>query len=227
MAEIAFLERAIYGMSQVDRILGLRPGTARRWIDGYERGGRSYPPVVRLEQTGADVVTWGEFVETRLLAGYRGRNVSMHRMRPAVVRLRELLGVRYPLAAVRPLIHQRDLVYRVQQEVGLGAALSLFEVAKNGQLLPAAALEWFEQSSEVNDEGEVVRVRPLGPGTEVVIDPLRQFGEPVVRNVRTELIAEQFRAGDPVAAIAETYELTEAQVEAALRYEMQTSPEAA
>ena len=43
------LSRPVYGLAQVDRILGLRGGTARRWIDGYRRGGKSYPPVVREE----------------------------------------------------------------------------------------------------------------------------------------------------------------------------------
>jgi uncharacterized protein (DUF433 family) len=53
-----------------------------------------------------------------------------------------------------------------------------------------------------------------------VIDPLRQFGIPVVRCVPTEVIAEQFRAGDPAEMIARLYELTQQQAEAALRYEM-------
>jgi hypothetical protein len=43
-AVIDLLSRPVYGLSQVDALLGLRPGTARRWIDGYERAGRSIPP---------------------------------------------------------------------------------------------------------------------------------------------------------------------------------------
>ena len=57
---------------------------ARRWIDGYQRNSRAYPPIVREETTGADVVTWGEFVEARLLASYREAGVPMLRMRPVV-----------------------------------------------------------------------------------------------------------------------------------------------
>ena len=40
------------------------------------------------------------------------------------------------------------------------------------------------------------------------------------RGVRTEVIGELFRAGEPVAAIAEMYELTREQIDAALRYEL-------
>lgn len=34
---VALLYRDVYGMGQVDRLLGLSRGTAFRWIDGYER----------------------------------------------------------------------------------------------------------------------------------------------------------------------------------------------
>ena len=59
---------------------------------------------------------------------------------------------------------------------------------------------------------------------EVVIDPLRQFGEPVVRGLRTEIVADQYRAGESIAAIADIYELPVALVEAALRYELVRAP---
>lgn len=49
------------------------------------------------------------------------------------------------------------------------------------------------------------------------MDPLRQFGEPVVRSVRTEIIAELVRAGDSPEMIADLYERTPAQVDAAIR----------
>ena len=83
---VSLLDRRVYGLPDVDRLLTLPPGTARRWIDGYDRGGVHYPPVVRAERTRDEEVAWGEFVETRLLAEFRARGASMHRLRPAVVR---------------------------------------------------------------------------------------------------------------------------------------------
>lgn len=51
------LERRVYGMAQVDRLLALKSGTARHWIDGYTRAGKTYDPVIRSESSGADLVT--------------------------------------------------------------------------------------------------------------------------------------------------------------------------
>jgi uncharacterized protein (DUF433 family) len=229
---IAYLDRPVYGMSQVDDVLGLTPGTARRWIDGYVRSGRIYDPVVRVRSTGRDVVTWGEFVETRFLAFYRHAGVRMIKMRPAVMALRERFGVRYPLAHVRPFVSgNRELVYDTQVAVGLDPAFRLVEEVRSGQLQWASAVENFLDVVEFGtppgapseasgaDDRVVVRLRPLGGQRPVVIDPLRKFGAPVVRSVPTEVLSELAEAGDDVADLAEWYELTVGEVEAAIEYE--------
>jgi hypothetical protein len=50
-------------MGDVDPLLRLPHGAARRWIDGHTVQGRIYDAVVRLEATNDAVVTWGEFRE--------------------------------------------------------------------------------------------------------------------------------------------------------------------
>jgi uncharacterized protein (DUF433 family) len=220
MASLELLERPIYSLAQVDRLLALHPGTARRWLEGYERRGRTYPPVVRDRPTGEETVTWGEFVETRFLAEFRNQGVPVTRMRPAIERLREAFGTRYPLATARPFAAGRELVLRVQETVGLDSALRLV-VVRSGQYLLSDPAEQFWRALEFDDpvDGMVVRLHPMKNADPVVLDPLRQFGEPVVRSVPTAVLAEEFDAGDSVDDIADTYDLTREEVEAALRYE--------
>jgi uncharacterized protein (DUF433 family) len=225
-AVVDLLERRVYDMAQVDRLLGLSGGTAKRWIDGYERGSRTYPPVVRIEPTGDTIVTWGEFVETRLLSEYRSAGVPMHRMRPAVERLRERLDTSYPLARARPFASGKELVLEVQEAVGLHRRLQLVVVRNDQLVLTEPARNFYESVDFAGDDGVAERLRPVAGISEVVIDPLRQFGEPVVRSVPTEVIAEQVRAGEHIDAIVELYDLTRTQIEAALRFElMRRSPE--
>ena len=122
---IALVDRDVYNMGQVDRLLGLSHGTACRWIDGYTRRERRYEPLVRLETTGSETVTWGEFVEARLISEYRRQGVSVFRMRPAIMALRDAFGTEYPLAAAQPFMSAegRELVLQVQQETNLGLSL--------------------------------------------------------------------------------------------------------
>lgn len=217
---VDLLERPVYSLVQVDRLLALHPGTARRWLEGYERLGKTYPPVVRLQPSGSEIVTWGEFVETRLLSEYRDKGVPMVRMRPAIELLRERFETKYPLATARPYAGGQELLLQIQEKVGLESALRLV-VVRSGQYAFTPPVEHFLSAVEWSEptEGIVLRLHPLTGNPVVVVDPLRQFGEPVVRSVQTEVIAEQFDAGASVEAIAELYELTRHEVEAALRYE--------
>jgi uncharacterized protein (DUF433 family) len=217
---VDLLERPVYGLVQVDRLLALHPGTARRWVEGYERRGKTYPPVVRIEPTGSDVVTWGEFVEARLLSEYRDKGVPMVRMRPAIELLREQFNTKYPLATAHPYVGGKELLLQVQEKVGLESALRLIVIRSN-QLVFTPPVEHFLASVEWSEptKGVVLRLHPLTGNPVVVVDPLRQFGEPVVRSVQTEVIAEQFDAGASIEAIASLYELDRREVEAALRYE--------
>ena len=71
MPVLNLLDRDVYLYSEVDRIVGLRPGTARRWINGYSRAGKHHDPILRIEPRDTEWATWGEFVEARILKEYR------------------------------------------------------------------------------------------------------------------------------------------------------------
>jgi uncharacterized protein (DUF433 family) len=230
-SSVTVLERAVYGMHQVDLLLGLRAGTAGRWIDGYERGGKHYQPVIRAETTHLESVTWGEFVEARLLASYRSKGVPLTRMRPVVARLRRELETPYPLATSRLWAHEGELVETIQEEEGLPRALQLVLVVRTGQTrvsLPSRhpaertfspQVEEFRAHFDWDDE-IAARFRPLGPRTEVIADPTRSFGAPSVGAIRTDILAEEFGAGDSLSSIARAYGLSTQQVDDALRFEM-------
>jgi len=158
-------------------------------------------------------------VEARLLAEFRSRDVPVQRLRPAIVRLREEFG-RYPLAHARPFldVEGRELVRVVQEQVGLERPLRLV-VVRNGQLVLVDAAERF--TSSVEYDGDVVgQLRPDARTPAVLMDPGRSFGQPSIRNVRTDSLAEDFRAGTSREEIAELYDLSAAQVDEALRFEL-------
>ncbi len=224
---VSLLDRPVYGVAQIDRILSLYPGTAQRWILGYTRKGRSYPSVIRADGNDDSLVTWGEFVETRLLAGYREAGVPLIHMRPTIERLRTIFATPYPLAMSKPFLQKegRELVLKIQNEVGLENQLRLV-VVRNDQLVLADAAARFVESVEFGD-GAANRIRLLPNIEHVFVDPLRQFGEPTVRSVRTDIIAELVRAGDRISMIAELYDLTTDEVESAVRYELIRGPSVA
>ena len=225
-------DQPVYGFSQVDRILGVKPGTSERWIDGYRRAGKTHPPVIRPEHTGDEIVTWGEFIEARFLAEYRDQGVPLVKMRPAVERLREELDTLYPLASAQTwlAVEGRELVRKVQEDVGLDRRL-LVVVRNDQQMLDwsppaqefADSLHWQSTGRGRNKRQIVDRLNPDPAIRDVVVDPLQRFGEPSTRGVPTEVIRELYSAGDPIEMIAELYDLPRHLVEAAVRYELRAA----
>jgi len=214
---VSLLERDVYTMGQVDRLLGLGHGTASRWIDGYTRAGVTHEPLIRLERTGRPLVTWGEFVEARLISEYRCEGVSIFRMRPAILTLRDIFETDYPLATARPFteVEGRELVLKAQQEAELSPALRF--VIRTGQgIFPSLEVHRFQQQAEYHNN----TVNRLRLGVYIAIDPAYASGEPTItgRRLRVADIAEALAVGESRESIAEMWGLSMDQVSAAVQW---------
>ncbi len=214
---LSILERPVYGVAEAAGLLGLRSDRVRAWLDGY----RAYPPVIRQGATGEDIVTWGEFVELGYLREYRRKGVPLQRLRPVIDELRREFGTPYPLATVKPFVHDRELVLKAQERSDLPSAIAI--VIRSGQeVMMTAETERFFKKVEFDPAaGDALRLRPAGTASPVVIDPLVRFGRPAVDGVATERRWELYDAGEKVDEIASAYELEVDQIRAAIAYEEQ------
>lgn len=219
----SILERPVYGVAEAAGLLGLRPDRTRAWLDGYQRRGVAYGPVIRPEPTGADLVTWGEFVELGYLREYRRKGVPLQRLRPVIDELRRALGTPYPLATAKPYVVDKELVLELQEKNDLPVAIAI--VVRSGQqiLLADGANRFFKkvEFDPGDDGGDVRRILPAGAASPVVIDPLVRFGRPSVDGIATERLWELFDAGESLDEICSGYGLSEELVRAAVAYEEQ------
>jgi uncharacterized protein (DUF433 family) len=221
---VSLLDRPVYSFAESDRLLRVSPGTSQRWIDGYRRAGVSYPPVVRDESTGSRWVTWGEFVEARLLAEFR-QGIPMLKLRPVVAWLREFTGEAYPLCYARTFLEQdgRDLVLRAQQETNLDVQelWMVFPVAGQGALMTATTRRFTGviQSNLDEQRGPIAAIHADEGTPDVLLNPRVRQGQPSVGNIPTARLAELVRAGDSVEAVVDGYGLSEELVEQAMSYE--------
>ena len=212
----------MYSLADAARLLGLRSDRARAWLDGYERHGARYLPVIRASRTGDDIVTWGEFVELGYLREYRRKGVPLQRLRPVIDALRAEFRTPYPLATATPYVYGQELVLRLQEENSIPRSIAL--VIRTGQTiaLAAEAARFFKKVEfEAPDEGAVRRLHPAGTASPVVIDPLVRFGQPAVEGVATERLWELFDAGESIDQIAGGYDMRPELVRAAVAYEEQ------
>jgi uncharacterized protein (DUF433 family) len=210
------------GAREAARQLHIPPSTLMHWLEGGERHGTWYEPVLRQEPTGQRDITWGEMVEARYLRAYRQRNVSMQQLRPFIARLREEFQVPYPLAHFRPFIGDgRRLLLEVQEDAGLPEELRAVYEVTTGQLVLAPRAVWYLERVEFAEGGdqEAQRMYPAGRESPVVIDPRVASAAASVSGVRTEAIAELVDADVPVEEIAEDFGLPVSTVKAAVAYE--------
>lgn len=224
---VSLLDRPVYTYPQVDRLLGLSDGTANRWLNGYKRKGVFYEPILRPQRQGTRWVTWGEFVETRLFAGYRDVDqIPVRRMRRVVEVLRERSHRTYPLAHAQPYLRPegRLMLWEAQKEAGLPDD-EFAVVLESGQLVLSPWVDKFVKDTdlvETSDEDSSVNwIRPDSDFPSVHVHPLLRGGEPVIdgRNVRVATLAGLVRGGENIADVAEWYELPEDQVRQAVNYD--------
>ncbi|MDZ7882211.1 MAG: DUF433 domain-containing protein [Mycobacterium sp.] len=222
MSVASMLDREVYVYAEVDRLVGLRGGTARRWINGYERSGTVHEPILRIVPRDTAWVTWGEFVEVRMLAEFRDiKNVPTRRLRAAIDSLRRTYRPDYPLAYLKTFldVHARDLTIS-GEEVGLPDEEV---VVRTGQRLLGDA-KWLADVAvlEHDDEGEplIAQLPADKDFPEIVINPARLSGQPtfVGSRVSPVTIAGMANGGVPHEDLAADYGLSLSQIQQALDY---------
>jgi len=222
---VSVLDLPVMPMPEAARQLRIPPSTLQHWLEGGDRRGIFYAPILRAEPRGTLAMTWGEVVEARYLRSYRSRT-SMQRLRPFISTMREQFGVPYPLAHFKPFIAgNRELVFQLQQRAEVPDELWLVLRGNSGQyrLNPLLVGDYVSRV-DFADEGvqEAERIRPLGKERAVVIDPRVTSGAATVRGVRTAILAERERAGAPVDELADEFDLPEGDVRDGLAYEWST-----
>jgi uncharacterized protein (DUF433 family) len=216
---VSVLEREMFTEAEAARLLEVPQSTLHYWLEGGERRGREYKPIVRAEPQGSRAVTWAEFIESGLLRQYRReRKVPMPELRAFIDILRERSGVPYPLAHHKPFVADRQLVLEAQDIAGLAADYCLVAEVR-GQLILTPPSEEFVHRVTWSDDLPVAWRPHSDPRSPVRIDPDVRFGRPMVNGVSTEVLWEHIEAGEDLDETAAAFDLEAADVRWAFSYE--------
>ena len=179
-----FLPR--YSFAEADRVAGVTPGTAKRWLTGYryqssDGSPRFSAPVTEWERPDGSV-SFADLVEIAAINRLKALGLSLPKIRKIVDECQEMLK------AERPLITQRFRVggryVFVEQDGNLVGLLGVKRKQAWDTLLD------FLETVEY-DGSFVSRWWPLGKKVPVVVDPAYGFGQPVIAGtgLRTEIVA--------------------------------------
>lgn len=212
------VKRPLYSFAEADRIVRVSPGTSRRWLKGYSfrYGGerRAMPPVTPGpgEQ---EAVSFIDLMEVAAVSELRRKRFSYKRIRQINAYCRIYLKERRPLVTQKFKVAGQDIFLDADFDV-------LVDVGREaGMLAWREVLEPFLEDVEYEND-LARRWWPLGKKHMVVVDPDYGFGLPVVEGtgVRTEIIAERYRAGDNAEEIAYDFDVSPTQIKDALQWEI-------
>lgn len=220
----------IYTIGEAAHILWLPLSTLKTWTFGkqwHDPSGkaRTYVPLIIPPETSDQLMlSFTNLIEAHVLQAIRRvHKIAMSKVREAMKELRRDFTTLHPLAEVDLYTEGRNILVRYSGYVNMSAGK---------QIEMEQAINIYIKRID-RDEGKIARFYPFageprikGPGIEeqprmVSVDPFVSFGRPVIAgtNIRTEIIAERWWAGDSMDELAKEYQVTRTIIEAAVRYE--------
>ena len=219
----------LYSVPLAGRLARLGPSTIRRWLFGYARQYRGethkYSPLWKGDIPkfkGVGALSFEDLMELRVIAQFLDLGISLHKIKEAAEYAREEFGVGHPFST------------RLFGTDGWRIIGQLPHPASNADergLLDVLAHQWeFEDviaptlvALDYPDNNPVAapfRWWPDGRQSEVVVDPKRSFGHPIVTNagIRTSVLAGMAEKNS-IEEVAEWFSISRQAAEDAKRFE--------
>lgn len=216
----------LYTVAEAARFLGVPTSTLSTWARGYVRR-----PPGRAEVRGARVVSSVEapyryptipfigLAEGMVLAAFRRHGVSLQQIRKAVSVLEREIGLDYALASRRLYTTGAVILFDYADATHEEDLAGLTEVVSRQRVFAPVVREYLKRIDYARDGWAATLVSPATSRAIVIADPARSFGQPIFIHgaSRVEDVIDRWRAGDPLAEVAEDFGVPAEDVEEVLR----------
>lgn len=222
---MTYLGKGVYTLPSASRILKIDLGKMRRWVNGYtyrkSTNARSVKPLIKTEieiHTDKVAISFLDLVELLFIKTFYEYGISISKIRNAADTASKLLNTSHPFAVRKMYTDGKGIFAKYAEENNDAHILDMLN--QQFQIKEVIAPLLYECIDFDNYEC-AQKWWPLGKNNDVVLDPVRNFGRPILdrHNVRTELVYELYKAGHSLSEIREWYELDNTEVEAAIGFE--------
>ncbi len=211
----------LYSATDAARHLDVPASTFRTWARGYRNLPKGRSPVVGDPiittvpvDSGASIPFVG-LAEGYVLAAIRRAGVPLQRIRPALDRLRDELGIEHVLASRKLFTDGAEVLYDYAEQQGdTPEARSARElvVVRNDQRVFNEIVDSYLQRIDFHDDqwARVIHL-PKYRQADVVVDHQRGFGAPIFAHggVRLETVLAAFKRGAGITELTNEYGVPE------------------
>lgn len=205
----------VYTLPDIAYILNLPTSKVRRWMREYWQLRFSSSAESEFSRgSGRELVTnFLTLIEFYTFFQLRQEGVSAQKIVKAHQILAKTFRTKYPFAKSNLLTDGEQVLFN-------GEAGNIIQADETLQINIKEAIEPFCKKVEFNEDDIVKRFYPMGKDHSIVIDPKRQFGQPVIgdTNILAETVYNLYRGGESVGMITNLYALTVDQVNDAINY---------
>ena len=215
----------LYTVAEAARLAGISQHRLRRWLRGHtycageacavpERVWRRQVP----EIDGALGLGFLDLMEARFVDAFRAASIPWRVIRLCAERAREVTGRDHPFSSRCFRTDGRTIFADVVDHAG---EQQLLDLAKNQLAFARVIGPSLYAGLEFSVDDMPARWWPMGEKREIVIDPKRSFGQPIVSDggVPTTVLVDAVEAEGSIAKVASLFALPQHSVRAALRYE--------
>jgi uncharacterized protein (DUF433 family) len=218
--DLSLVGIGLYTPAEAARLIRVPVQTLQRWLKGHKIGGREFGALWPLHgelEDGSTYLSFLDLVQARVALALINGGLSSQKVRKAIVLGRTILNTDYPFASARFRTDGRTVVLQVLIP---GEDDKLIDLFKDGQYLLKNVVEPSLKGLEF-DKDLAVRWWPGGKEDRIVVDPRRQFGQPIdaETGVPTAILAAAVEAESSVERAARVYRVPVAAVRRAMRFE--------
>lgn len=216
----------LYSQAEAAWIVGVPANTFRNWAHGYayktttEKVVAQDPLVTLAREHNRLRVPFLGLAEAYVLDAFRTAGIPMVRIRPAVESLKNGMGLPYALLSERLMTDGVEVLYDYvgDEAEAVEGRVGLAVVRGDKQVVFREAIEQYLQSVTY-EEGFMTSLEPRRFGEGVLrVDPRVNAGQLSFADsgVRLDDVRRRTQAGEPVAEVAEDYDLPLETVESVL-----------
>ncbi|WP_139024866.1 hypothetical protein [Bradyrhizobium sp. STM 3843] len=222
--DLSMIGLGLYTPVEAAALTHVEPPKIRRWLCGHVIGDKTYPALWKSQLEKFDMeqlhLSFLDLVQLRVAKAFIEAGLSPQKVRRAIEFGSEIVASDYPFASARFRTDGKTVVLHVLKTDGDEELIDLFS---QGQYLMQKVIEPSLKNLEFDEAETAARWWPLGRGKGVVIDPQRQFGQPIddATGVPTSVLAEAAKAEGSPALAAKRFMVPLASVHRAVAFEQQ------